>query len=170
MRARWATLVLGSALTACGVSSPGASVVPSSVSTAPLAAPSCEGISLRAPDGTVILLSGRWIGSGDPNALPNPSVFDIRQNNDCLVWVGRSAAPGESIGETWIETFSGNVHDEDFTIRGSWYDVTGRGFGSVTVGIDFIETADGYEVELRQLASTGDIHQTKHWVRQEPTQ
>lgn len=165
MRARLATVGLVATLTACQASAPAASLAPSFVSSEPSQA-GCEGVSLRAPDGSVILLTGRWIGAADPNALPSPSVFDLRQSNNCLVWVGRSANPGEALGESWIETFSGTIHD-DFTVTGSWWDVLGTGDGSITVQINAVESAGGYEVELEEIGSTGDIHTHKTWVRED---
>lgn len=168
MRASLAAVGLVATLTACAASTSASSEAPiPSASGASQAG--CEGVSLRAPDGSVILLTGRWIGSPDPNALPAPSVFDLRQSNNCLVWVGQSANPGEPLGESWIETFSGTIHD-DFTITGTWYDVRGTGDGTVTVRIEVVETTSGYEVELEQIASTGDIHTHKAWVREDPVQ
>ena len=159
--------VLGLAVvTACAASgSP-----PSPGPTAPLATPEvqheCEDVELRSPGGDIVFLSGRWIGSGDPNALPRPSVYQIRQTNNCIVWVGLSAEEGEALGESWLESFSGYVRP-DFTVVGHWDELPDGGRGSVTVGIEFV-TADGQEeVELHMLSSTGNIHRTKSWVRQD---
>ena len=105
--------------------------------------------------------------AGDPNALPTPSVFLLRQTNSCLVWVGLSANEGEALGATWIETFSGQIRPADFTVVGVWDDVTGGGRGTVIVDIEFVPVGDRYEVELDLLDSTGNIHYTKHWVREE---
>jgi hypothetical protein len=51
-------------------------------------------ISLRDPAGTPVFLSRRWVESQDPNALPAPSVYDIRQANSCITWV--SGHPGST--------------------------------------------------------------------------
>lgn len=124
-------------------------------------------VPLTDPSGEPVFLSGRWRGSGDPNALPTPSVFLLRQTNNCLVWVGLSANEGEALGESWIETFSGQIRP-DFTAVGVWDDVTGGGRGTVTVEINFVPIADRFDVELALFDSTGAIHYTKRWVREDP--
>lgn len=127
----------------------------------------CVDVPLSDPSGEPVFLSGRWLGSGDPNALPTPSVFLLRQTNSCLVWVGLSANEGEALGAAWVETFSGQVRP-DLTAVGNWDDVTGGGRGTVTVKITFVPDEDRFAVELDLLDSTGAIHYTKHWVREEP--
>jgi hypothetical protein len=129
----------------------------------------CEGISLRDPAGTPVFLSGRWVGSGDPNALPAPSVYYIRQTNSCITWVGLSADDGEALGDSWVETFTGQLQ-ADFTISGAWEEVPDGGFGDVTVGLEFEPSSSGYDVELVLLDSSGDSHLTKRWVRDEEDQ
>jgi len=86
----------------------------------------CEPVSLQAPDGQLVFLSGTWIGTGDPNAAPKPSVYYLRQTNSCLVWVGLSAEDGEPLGASWIETFSGTIHPNAFEIDGRWDEVLGE--------------------------------------------
>jgi hypothetical protein len=166
-----ATLAAAAVLvTACGAGTasptPIASTAPSR--TDPAGVRACVDVSLSDPNGEPVFLSGRWLGSGDPNALPTPSVFLLRQTNSCLVWVGLSANDGEALGASWIETFSGQIRPADSTVVGVWDDVTGGGRGSATVAIEFVSVGDQYEVELDLLDSTGNIHYTKHWVREEP--
>ena len=119
-----------------------------------------------APDGEPVFLGGTWVGSGDPNALPVPSVYCLRQTNECLVWVGLSAEDGEAVGASWIETFSGWI-GSDFAVNGEWEDVPEGGRGTLTVAIEFVPVGDRYEVELALTGSSGDTHLTKRWVRQE---
>ena len=128
---------------------------------------SCPDVPLRDPGGEPVFLSGRWLGSGDPNALPTPSVFLLRQTNSCLVWVGLSAGDGEALGASWIQTFSGQIRP-DLTAVGVWNNVPDGGRGTVTVSIDFVPLGDRFAVELNLLDSTGNVHYTKHWVREEP--
>ncbi len=113
-----------------------------------------------------MFLTGRWIGSGDPNAVPRPSVFYVRQTNSCVVWVGLSAEEGEALGESWIETFSGHIRP-DFTIVGFWEEVPEGPRGGITVSIGFVEGGGDSEVELELRDSTGDIHPIKRWVRED---
>ena len=150
-------------LSACATSPHGfpASVLPSPSA----AAPECPGLDLRTPDGQIVYLTGRWIGSGDPNALPAPSVYFLRQTNSCLAWVGLSAQPGEALGDSWIETFSGQIH-ANFTIAGSWEMVSGEGRGEIVVDIVLVPVGDRSDLELRLAGSQGDIHRTKRWVRE----
>lgn len=128
--------------------------------------PACEGGVLRDPAGELVFLTGRWIGSGDPNALPAPSVFLFRQTNSCLRWVGFSAEDGEPLGESWVETFSGRI-GSDFTIVGDWEEVPDGGKGALTADIELVHVGDGYDVEITLADSSGDIHRTKHWVRED---
>jgi hypothetical protein len=153
-------------LTACTTGSFPASPGPTQPNATPEAELQCEDVPLRAPDGQIVFLTGRWIGSGDPNAVPRPSVFDVRQTNSCVVWVGRSAEEGEALGESWIETFSGHIRP-DFTIVGFWDEVPEGPRGGITVSIGFVEDGGASEVELELRDSTGDIHPIKRWVREE---
>ena len=113
-----------------------------------------------------MFLGGRWIGSGDPNALPAPSVFLLRQTNSCLTWVGLSAADGEALGASWVEAFIGQIR-ADFTVVGAWEDVPEGGRGLLTAAIEFVPVGNDYEVEITLADSSGDIHRTKHWVRED---
>ncbi len=135
----------------------------------PAGSRACVNVSLSDPNGEPVFLTGRWLGSGDPNALPTPSVFLLRQTNSCLVWVGLSANDGEALGATWIETFSGQIRPGDSTVVGLWDEVTGGGRGTLIVKIEFVPVGDRYEVELDLSDSTGNIHYTKHWVREDPS-
>lgn len=126
----------------------------------------CADVPLRAPDGQIVFLTGRWMGSTDPNAIPRPSVFAIRQTNSCVVWVGLSAEEGETLGESWIETFSGYIRP-DFTIVGVWDQVPEGGRGAITVSVEFAEAGGVSEVELQLRDSTGNIHPIKRWIRQD---
>jgi hypothetical protein len=127
----------------------------------------CVDMPLADPSGEPVFLSGRWRGSGDPNALPTPSVFLIRQTNSCLVWVGLSANEGEDLGASWIESFSGQIRP-DLSAVGVWDNVPDGSRGTLTVKITFVPVGDRFAVELDLLDSTGNIHYTKHWVREEP--
>ena len=121
---------------------------------------------LNDPAGNPIFLTGSWIGSGDPNALPNPSVYLLRQTNSCLVWVGMSANDGEALGESWVETFTGEIR-ADFTVVGLWDAVPDGGRGAITVDIVPVSSGGGYEVELALAESAGSVHHTKSWVRED---
>jgi hypothetical protein len=164
-----ATLATAVALaTGCGDGSASPTPLGSAPSTGDAAGErACVDVPLDDPSGEPVFLSGRWLGSGDPNALPTPSVFLLRQTNSCLVWVGLSANEGEALGASWIETFSGQIRP-DLTAVGVWDDVTGGGRGTVIVKINFVPVGDRFAVELDLLDSTGNIHYTKHWVREEP--
>ena len=113
-----------------------------------------------------MFLGGWWKGSGDPNALPAPSVFLLRQTNSCLTWVGLSQESGEANGASWIEAFMGQIRP-NFTIVGAWEEVPEGGRGTLTADIEFVPVGNDYEVELTLADSSGDIHRTKHWVREE---
>jgi hypothetical protein len=125
------------------------------------------------PDGQQVFLSGTWVGAGDPKAPPHPSIYYIQQTNDCITWVGLSAEDGEALGATWVEAFHGTV-DTQFEIAGRWEQLFGGrdtpgsevARGTITVRIEFVPVADGYEVELVLQDSDGDSHHTKRWVRQ----
>jgi hypothetical protein len=164
-----ATLATAGALaTACadaGASPTPVAFTPSSTDEASVRA--CVDVPLDDPSGEPVFLSGRWRGSGDPNALPTPSVFLIRQTNSCLVWVGLSANEGEDLGASWIETFSGQIRP-DLSAVGAWDNVPDGSRGTLTVKIKFVPVGDRFAVELDLLDSTGNIHYTKHWVREEP--
>jgi hypothetical protein len=153
-------------LTSCATASTAPS--PSSGASDVLEPAVCEGISLRDPGGDPIFLTGRWVGSGDPNALPAPSVYLVRQTNSCVTWVGLSADDGEALGDSWVETFTGQLRS-DFTITGVWEEVPDGGVGDVTVGLEFVPAGSGYDVELVLLDSGGDTHLTKRWVREATT-
>jgi hypothetical protein len=154
------------AVVACTSSGSPASSASAGASVAAEPGPVCEGISLRDPGGAPVFLTGRWAGSGDPNALPAPSVYLIRQTNSCVSWVGLSAEEGEALGDSWVETFTGRLRS-DFTITGGWEEVPEGGFGDVTVGLEFVPAGGGYDVELVLLDSSGSTHITKRWVRDE---
>jgi hypothetical protein len=161
---RWSAALLVAAAVASGC---GASDVPSP-SLAPAsdgATQICEDRPLRDPAGQPVFLGGRWTGSGDPNALPAPSVFLIRQTNSCLTWVGLSATEGEALGTSWVESFSGQV-GSDFMVRGLWEEVPDGGRGAITVEIVLVPVDGAYEAELVLDSSTGDTHRTKRWVRE----
>lgn len=135
----------------------------------------CGPLELRAPDGRPVFLSGTWIGTGDPNAIPKPSVYHVIQTNDCIVWVGLSAEDGEPLGASWIETFHGTI-DSDFVIEGRWDEVFGAqgggaegSRGAISVKIEFAPDDGGYDVELHLLDSVGDVHFIKRWVREGTT-
>jgi hypothetical protein len=164
-----ATLATAAALTtACGDGAASPTPIPSGPSgTEEEVVRACVDVPLDDPSGEPVFLTGRWLGSGDPNALPTPSVFLLRQTNSCLVWVGLSANDGEALGASWIETFSGQIRP-DLTAVGVWDDVTGGGRGSLVVEINFEPVGDRFAVELDLLDSTGNIDYTKHWVREEP--
>jgi hypothetical protein len=145
---------------------------PSSAILSPSVAPAsdgavrvCEDRPLRDPAGQPVFLGGRWIGSGDPNALPAPSVFLLRQTNSCLTWVGLSATEGEALGASWVESFSGQI-DSDFRIRGLWEEVPDGGRGAITVDIVLVPVDGAYEAELMLTDWSGDTHLTKRWVRE----
>ena len=154
--------------TACTAVSPPASSGPTIPLASPEIAHQCEDVSLRAPDGQIVFLTGRWIGSGDPNAIPSPSVFYIRQSNDCVVWVGLSAEEGEALGESWIETFTGHLRP-DFKIVGLWDELPDAGRGAITVRLEFVTENGVSGLELRLEDSTGNIHGIKRWVREDPS-
>jgi len=153
-------------LSACAAVSSPASAGQSQADSTPDVEFRCPDVPLRAPDGQVVFLSGRWIGAGDPNAVPRPSVFLIRQTNSCMVWVGLSAEEGEALGASWIETFSGQVRP-DFTIVGLWDEVPEGRRGVITVGVEFVPAGSMSGVELQLRDSTGDIHEIKRWVRED---
>ena len=153
-------------LTACSTGSVPTSPGPSQPDGTAQLQFQCEDVPLRAPDGQIVFLTGRWIGSGDPDAVPRPSVFLIRQTNSCVVWVGLSAEEGEALGESWIETFSGHVRP-DFTIVGLWDELPDGGRGAITVSVEFVPAGSISEVELHLRDSTGDIHFIKRWVRED---
>jgi hypothetical protein len=136
---------------------------------APATSRFCEAVPLVDPSGEPVFLTGRWIGSGDPNALPAPSVFLLRQTNSCLVWVGLSAEDGEALGASWVETFTGTIRS-DFTVAGAWEAVPDGGRGAIIVSIEFVTDGTSQEVELALTDSTGDTHRTKTWVRAEADQ
>jgi hypothetical protein len=164
-----ATLVAAASLaTACGDGAGYPTPFASSTASTNQADPrACVDAPLYDPSGEPVFLSGRWLGSGDPNALPTPSVFLLRQTNSCLVWVGLSANEGEALGASWIETFTGQIQP-DFTVVGPWEEVPEGSRGAVTVEIKLVPDGDRFAVELNLLDSTGNIHYTKHWVREEP--
>lgn len=153
-------------LAACTAGSLPAGTGPAQPDATAEAQPQCEDVPLRAPDGQIVFLTGRWIGSGDPNAVPRPSVFYVRQTNSCVVWVGLSAEEGKSLGESWIETFSGHVRS-DFTIVGFWDELPDGGRGAITVNVEFVTTDSMSEVVLNLRDSTGDVHFIKRWVRED---
>lgn len=161
-----AAVIAVALLTACAGESVPASPGPTQPNASPEAQVQCEDVPLRAPDGQVVFLTGRWIGSGDPNAVPRPSVFYVRQTNSCVVWVGLSAEEGEALGESWIETFSGHIRP-DLTIVGLWDELPDGGRGAITVGLEFVPAGSMFEVQLHLRDSTGDIHPTKSWVRED---
>jgi len=161
-----AAVIAVALLAACTAQSFPASNGPAQPDATPGPQPQCEDVPLRAPDGQIVFLTGRWIGSGDPNAIPRPSVFHIRQTNSCVVWVGLSAEEGEALGESWIETFTGHIRP-DLTIVGLWDELPDGGRGAITVGLEFVPAASMFEVELHLRDSTGDIHPTKSWVRED---
>ncbi len=161
-----AAVIAVALLTACTSESFPASPGPTQPNATPEAQLQCEDVPLRAPDGQIVFLSGRWIGSVDPNAVPRPSVYYIRQTNSCVVWVGLSAEEGEAPGESWIETFSGHVRS-NFTIVGFWDELPDGGRGAITVGVEFVRADSRYEVEFHLRDSTGDIHPIKRWVRED---
>jgi hypothetical protein len=161
--------LLGLGVVGCATASPGdtqPTAGPSIDSTSVLA---CRPISLRAPDGRPVFLSGTWVGAADPNAVPKPSVFYLTQTNDCLVWVGLSAEDGEALGASWIETFHGTI-GSDFVITGRWDEVFGEptagNRGAINVGIEFVPRGGGYDVELRLVDFIGDAHLVKRWLRE----
>jgi hypothetical protein len=164
--------LLGLAIAGCATASPGQTqptAGPSIDSTSVLA---CRPISLRAPDGRPVFLSGTWTGAADPNAVPKPSVFYLTQTNDCLAWVGLSAEDGEPLGASWIETFHGTI-GSDFVITGRWDEVFGElavgSRGAISVGIEFVPVGETYDVALRLLDSVGDAHLVKRLVREGTT-
>ena len=161
-----AAVIAVALLTACAGESVPASPRPTQPNATPEAQLRCEDVPLRTPDGQIVFLTGRWIGSGDPNAIPRPSVFHVRQTNSCVVWVGLSAEEGEALGESWIETFSGSVRP-DFTIFGFWDELPDGGRGAITVGFEFVPAGSISEVELYLRDSTGNIHPIKRWVRED---
>ena len=168
---------VGILVAGCAAASPGASAPISAASTEPASRLACGSLELRAPDGRPIFLSGAWIGTGDPNAAPKPSVYYLRQTNDCLVWVGLSAADGEPLGASWIETFHGTI-GSNFEIVGRWDEVLGDrnvvrrdelGSGLITLKIAFVPAGGEYDAELVLLDADGDLHYTKRWVREGTT-
>jgi hypothetical protein len=161
-----AAVIAVALLAACTAGSFPASTGPAQPDATPEAQPQCEDVPLRAPDGQIVFLSGRWIGSVDPNAVPRPSVYYIRQTNSCVVWVGLSADEGEAPGESWIETFSGHVRS-NFTIVGSWDELPDGGRGAITVGVEFVRADSMSEVVLHLRDSTGDTHPIKSWIRED---
>jgi hypothetical protein len=166
--------MLGILVAGCGTARPddaGASLTPP---TEPASVLECGALPLQAPDGRPIFLSGTWMGTGDPNAAPRPSVYYLRQTNDCLVWVGLSAEAGEALGASWIETFHGTI-GSNFEIDGRWDEVLGEpnvlrgdelGSGLITLKIEPVPVGDGYDVELVLLDADGDLHYTQRWVRE----
>jgi hypothetical protein len=153
-------------LAACTTGSLPASAGPTPPNSTSEGQPRCEDVPLRGQDGELVFLTGRWIGSVDPNAVPRPSVYYIRQTNSCVVWVGLSQEAGEAPGDSWIETFTGNIRS-DFTIVGLWDELPGGGRGAITVEIRFVPVDGQFEVELHLRSSTGSIHPIKRWVREE---
>jgi len=129
------------------------------------AARACVDVALRDPNGEPVFLTGRWVGSGDPNALPAPSVFLLRQTNSCLVWVGLSAEEGEALGASWIESFAGEIRP-DFTVVGLWEEVPDGARGMLTAAIEFMPGGNLYEVEIALADSSGDVHRIERWVRE----
>ena len=161
-----AAVIAVTLLAACTTGSLPASAGPTQPSVTPGAQPQCEDVPLRAPDGQIVFLTGRWIGAGDPNAVPRPSVFYVRQTNSCVVWVGLSADEGEALGDSWIETFSGHVRP-DFTIVGFWDELPDGSRGAITVSVEFVTADSMSEVVLHLRDSTGDTHPIKSWIRED---
>jgi hypothetical protein len=150
-------------VTGCAAASTAPSASPDASAALPPAV--CEGLSLRDPAGDPVFLTGRWIGSGDPNALPDPSIYLVRQTNSCVVWVGLSAEDGEAVGDSWVETFTGELAS-DGTITGAWQRVPDGGRGTLTAEIRFVPDGSRFETELVLTDGTGDTHITKRWVRE----
>jgi hypothetical protein len=91
-----------------------------------------------------------------------PGTYEISVLNSCIAWVGRSTEEGEGVGESWMNVFIGQMNS-DLTISGQWSIVsTGGGYcgsgatgaectrarGTLTLRMEFLDTADGERVRL----------------------
>jgi len=173
----WRALILGALgvlIAGCAYATPAETTPSLTGSNEPPSVSECGSSPLLGPDGRPVFLTGTWSGTGDPNAAPRPSVYYIRQSNECVAWVGLSAEDGEAVGASWIEAFRGRL-GSDLMISGLWDQMFGArssgfledGRGEITVELEFVPVADGYEVELRLQDSRGDPHYTKRWVRED---
>jgi hypothetical protein len=120
----WAPLLVLSMFAACApTGDPGASVSPSASAEAGFAG--CLPIDLLLPSGDHLDLTGTWVGGS--------TIHHVRQVGNCVWWVGMSDLPGESPGESWLNSFQGHLN-ADFTLSGVWADVYTERSGSLHEG------------------------------------
>lgn len=147
----WVPLLVLSMLVACArtVGPPGAS--PSPIASAQAGFAGCLAIDLRLPSGDRLDLTGTWVGGS--------TIHHMRQVGDCVWWVGLSNLPGESQGESWLNTFQGHL-TSDFTLSGVWADVYTVRLGSLHEGrttyrikLTVVGAADSIVLEQDDTAS-----------------
>lgn len=126
---------------------------------------SCPPVVIRDASGNTIDLTGTWSGN-------DKGRYELRQVNSCLTWVGLSDFPDQSVGDTWITTFRGQIA-ADRTITGEFLDVSGGNPGSGTFKLridDSPNAVQGYVIN--RVSATGSDYGGTFWerVREQPVE
>lgn len=119
----------------------------------------CQPVTVTAPDGSTVNLTGAWDGN-------DGGIYYIKQIDNCVWWSGVSNFPeqGQYPGQEWIMTFRGTVTAEG-AITGDYVDVKGPNAGSGTLSIQ-VTPADDNGVQILTLvrtAHTGSSIGVSYW-------
>jgi hypothetical protein len=122
-------------------------------------ASACQPVTITAPDGTTVDLSGAWDGN-------DGGIYYIKQVDNCVWWSGVSNFPdqGQYPGQEWIMTFRGTVTGEGL-ISGDYVDVKSTNPGSGTLKIQLEpRDVDGQTVLiLNRTEHTGSSIGVSFW-------
>lgn len=130
----------------------------------PVAGPpltTCDPLELRDSRGAQIDLTGEWTANDQGD-------YKLRQDGNCLTWVGLSAFEGEDPGAAWISTFRARI-DPDRTVSGAFLDVHGGAQGSGTLRLRIDDDAGAFGgLVLTMQEATGHPYGGSFWERVRP--
>lgn len=134
----------------------GACASGSATPAAPSVDASCPPVEIRDASGAPIDLTGPWSGN-------DGGQYRLRQIGSCLTWVGLSDFEGQSLGDTWVTTFRGQIA-ADRTISGEFLDVSGENPGSGTFQLRIDDSPDVVGgVVINRVSATGSDYGGTFW-------
>lgn len=146
-------LVLGALLAACS----------GGRATPPPADAACVPVVVRDSSGEPIDLSGQWSANDSGR-------YQLKQLDSCLVWVGLSDFEDQSLGDSWITTFRGQI-GSDRVISGPFLDVSGNNAGSGTLTLRIDDDDGAYlGIVLNIVSHTGSPYGGTFWERVRPAE
>jgi hypothetical protein len=152
--ALFAALVLGASLVAC---SGGTNPTPGSAGS------ECQPVTAKDAKGAPLELTGEWSANDGGR-------YRLKQIDSCLIWVGLSHFDNQSVGDSWVTTFRGQIA-ADRTIKGDFLDVSGTNPGSGTLTLKVDDNPDAFGgLVINATGHTGSPYGGSFWERVRPDQ